>query len=133
MCYHWENAPSWSEWVLTTSSVNCWWTEWRPWTAPTMSCSSAQVECVCGGLSLYVYKSVGLCFNPEVFTIKAFKYVDRLWSGSEGHPSAQRTRSESRGHSGAAAGLSGTENTYCAKTQCCVIDFTTNYCTRYYL
>lgn len=45
-CCHWESAPSWSEWVFTTNSVSSLWTELRPWTVPTTSCSSAQVECV---------------------------------------------------------------------------------------
>lgn len=37
-------------------------------------------------------------------------FFPRLWTCVEGHPSAQRPRSESGGHSGAAAGLSGTRN-----------------------
>lgn len=95
VCCLWESAPSWSEWVFTTNSVNWWWTEWRQWTAPMMSCSSAQVDLV-------------LCLVISWFSF-SWQCVGsrRLGSGFEGHSSAQRSWSESGDHSGADAGLSG--------------------------
>lgn len=101
VCCLWESAPSWSEWVFTINSVNWWWTEWRQWTAPMMSCSSAQVALVlCLGISWFGF-SWHYCVGSR-----------RLGSGFEGHSSAQRSWSESGDHSGADAGLSGTVKTW---------------------
>lgn len=103
MCCHWESDPSWSELVLITSSASCSWTEWRRWTAPMTSCSSAQVVCVgCVCWVLFWELPTFLTWLNVLFVVL------RLRPRAEGHPSAQRTRSESGGHSWAAAGLSGT-------------------------
>lgn len=71
MCCLWESAPSWSEWVFTTNSANCWWTEWRPWTAPTTSCSSARVNCLCWTFTLRFYSNVCVFFTMD----KIFLYT----------------------------------------------------------